>query len=297
MPGPGFQTLGPQAAMLPDGRRLHLQHGPIDLVIEAFGSRDEVAAAYAQARDRFADILPVLVGELASLRRAAREPRWQPAGPVAARMMAAVWPHRAVFVTPMAAVAGAVADETMAALVAGRVLEKAYVNNSGDIAVHLAPGASLRLGIVGELMRPSIDGMALLTHDRPVRGVATSGWRGRSWSFGIADAVTVLAETAAAADVAATLIANAVDVDHPAILRRPANQMDDDTDLGDRLVTVEVGEVDPPSVAAALEAGYAVADRMRGAGLIAGAVLVLRNEICAVGDVPAALPSPQPSGA
>ena len=296
MPGPQ-NGQGPQAALLPDGRRLHLQHGPIDLVIEAFGARDEVAAAYSQVRDRFADILPVLVGELASLRRPVGGPRWEPAGPVAVRMMAAAWPHRAVCVTPMAAVAGAVADETLAALVAGRTLEKAYVNNSGDIAVHLSPGASLRLGIVGEMMRPSIDGLALLTSDRPVRGVATSGWRGRSWSFGIADAVTVLAETAAAADVAATLIANAVTADHPAVLRRPANEIDDNTDLGERLVTVEVGELDPASVATALAAGVATAEKMRTAGLIAGAVLVLKNEICAVGDVPAALPSPQPSGA
>ena len=41
----------------------------------------------------------------------------------------------------------------------------------------------------------------------PVRGVATSGWRGRSHSLGIADSVTVLAATAAMADAAATVIA------------------------------------------------------------------------------------------
>ncbi|MEX2454459.1 MAG: UPF0280 family protein [Rhodospirillaceae bacterium] len=288
---------GPQAALLSDGRRLHLQHGPIDLVIEAFGARGEVAAAYRQARERFADILPVLVEELAALRLPVREPRWKPAGPVARRMMNAVWPHRGVFVTPMAAVAGSVADEMMDAAVAGRTLEKAYVNNSGDISVHLEPGASLRLGIVGEIMRAEIDGMALLSHDRPVRGVATSGWQGRSWSFGIADAVTVLAETAAAADVAATLIANAVTVDHPAIERAPASDMDDNTDLGDRLVTVAVGALDAAAVEAALCAGLDAAERMRADGLIAGAVLVLKGEIRAVGDVPAALPNPASSGA
>ena len=51
-----------------------------------------------------------------------------------------------------------------------------------------------------------------------MRGIATSGWRGRSFSLGIADAVTVLAATAAEADAAATVIANAVDLPgHPAI--------------------------------------------------------------------------------
>ena len=189
----------------------------------------------------------------------------------------------------MAAVAGSVADEVMEALVIGRSLEKAYINNSGDIAVHLTPGATLRLGIVGNLFQPQLDGKAELTFDRPVRGVATSGWQGRSWSFGIADAVTVLAISAAAADVAATLIANAVDVDHPAIERSPASKEDDQTELGERLVTVNVGNLDAESLEVALKRGMNEAKRMLDAGLIIAAVLVLKNEIRTVGDVPAAL--------
>jgi hypothetical protein len=43
---------GARSARLPDGR-LHLQHGPIDLVIEAFGAPDEVVRAYDQATARF----------------------------------------------------------------------------------------------------------------------------------------------------------------------------------------------------------------------------------------------------
>ena len=278
----------PQVALLPDGRRLHLQHGPIDLVIEAFGEREEVGAAYRQARDRFRTVLGELVEELPQLRKPVGvEGRpLIPTGPTAQLMVAAVTPHRDVFVTPMAAVAGSVADEVMDALVAGRDLNKAYINNSGDIAVHLTPGETLRLGIVGELFRPTIDGKAELTFEEPVRGVATSGWRGRSLSFGVADAVTVLAKNAAAADVAATLIANAVNVDHPAIERAPARDMDDQSDLGDLLVTVGVGDLDHATVDAALAAGYAKAKRMEGAGLIAGAVLVLKKEMRATGALP-----------
>lgn len=279
----------PQAALLADGRRLHLQHGPIDLVIEAFGDRDEIGAAYRQARDRFDILLPELVEELGNLRQPVREPRWQPGGTVAQRMQDAVWPHRGVFVTPMAAVAGSVADEVLQALIVDRQIEKAYVNNSGDIAIHLIPGAELRLGIVGELFRPSIDGTACLTHGQPARGVATSGWRGRSMSFGIADAVTVLARTTAAADVAATLIANDVNADHPAIDRVPAHELDDDTDLGARLVTNDVGVLDAETVAAALEAGGATASRMLEAGLIVAAVLMLRKETKVIGGNAAAL--------
>ena len=270
---------GPQIVLLPDGRRLHLQHGPIDLVLEAFGDRDEIGAAYRQAADRFGSILEELVAVLSELRTPVVEPRWQPTGPIAARMMDAVWPHRQVFVTPMAAVAGAVADETMSALVEGRKLTKAFINNSGDIAIHLTEGESLSLGIVNELDRPSIDGTAEFAFDQPVRGIATSGWRGRSWSFGIADAVTVLAPTAASADVAATLIANAVNADHPAIERAPASEVDDNTDLGNRLVTVRVGDIDPNTIEEALNNGEAVASEMKVSGLIHSASLALRGDV------------------
>ena len=269
---------GPQAALLADGKRLHLHHGPIDLVIGAHGMPDEVRRAYDQARARFDDILAVLVDELALLRGPVRAPRWRPSGPVARRMMEAAWPHRGVFVTPMAAVAGAVADEILAALIAGRDLRTAYINNSGDIAFHLAVGETLALGMVGEMHRPAIDGLARLSHELPVRGIATSGWAGRSRSLGIADAVTVLARTAAAADAAATLIANAVDVDHPAIVRRPACDLDDDSDLGDRLVTVDVGDIDGAAIGTALDAGERAAQAMRRDNLVDAVVLMLKGE-------------------
>jgi ApbE superfamily uncharacterized protein (UPF0280 family) len=85
-----------------------------------------------------------------------------------------------------------------------------------------------------------------------VRGIATSGWRGRSQSLGIADAVTVLARTAAAADAAATLVANAVDIEHPSIRRLPARDVKHDSDLGERLVTVAVEPLPATAIARAL---------------------------------------------
>jgi len=280
---------GATVRMLPDGRRLHLAHGPIDLIVEAFGARREVEAAYDQAVARFADILPVLAGELDLLRAPLGEFRPRPDGPVAERMIAACWPHRAVFVTPMAAVAGAVADEMLAALVAGRDLDKAYVNNGGDIAFHLAPGERLTAGLVGDFHLPAIDATCALSADQPARGVATSGWKGRSFSLGIADSVTVLARDAASADVAATLIANAVDADHPAIVRAPARSLDPDSDLGDLPVTTGVGMLDGETIRAALDRGLAAARRAERAGHIQAAVLVLQQRFRVAGVVPAGL--------
>jgi ApbE superfamily uncharacterized protein (UPF0280 family) len=189
-------------------------------------------------------------------------------------MAEAVWPHRAVFITPMAAVAGAVADEMLQAMLAGRTLDKAYVNDGGDIAIHLSPGHSLRAGIFAQ----ALDGAVMLTHDRPVRGIATSGRGGRSFSLGIADSATVLARTAAAADAAATLIANAVNIDHPAIERRSARELDPDSDLGDLPVTFSVGDLPREAIDEALDRGLGEARRLCRLGLIEGAALSLRGQ-------------------
>jgi ApbE superfamily uncharacterized protein (UPF0280 family) len=260
------------AARLSDGR-LHLQHGPIDLIIEAFGAADEVERAYGQAVDRFGDILPTLVRELPILRRPVNDAYPLLQGPVARRMAEAVWPLRSVYITPMAAVAGAVADEMVQALVKDRTLDKAYVNDGGDIALHLTPGHELRAGIFAT----ALDGMARLTYDSPVRGIATSGRGGRSFSLGIADSVTVLAATAAAADAAATLIANAVNIDHLSIEHRPARELDPDSDLGDLPVTVAVGALPRDLADEALNRGAAEARRLRLCGLIQAAALSLRG--------------------
>ena len=267
------------------GDRLHLQHGPIDVVLKAFGDPSAVAAAYAAVAERFAGVLGALVGELGELRRPIQAGP-HVAGPVAIRMVAACRPFVDIFVTPMAAVAGAVADELLAAMRAAAPLAKAYVNDGGDIAVHLGDGESLAVGVAADFSGgpvPAVSGSLRLTAADGIGGIATSGRHGRSFSLGIADSVTVLARDAATADVAATLIGNAVDVDGAAVTRRPARDLDPDSDLGDRLVTVAVGPLTEDQIAAALAAGRARADAYLRRGLIAGAALVLAGRTVVVG--------------
>lgn len=282
---------GPQVNLLPDGRRLHLNHGPIDLIVEALGGRDEVEAGYRLAARRFESILQELVEELPELRRPSRPgaPRTF-LGPTARRMEAAVAPLAHDFLTPMAAVAGSVADEVLAAILRGGRLEKVYVNNGGDAAFWIAPGQRLDIAIGGTM--GGLDDRIAIDAASGVQGVATSGWPGRSFSLGIADAVTVLASSAAEADAAATVIANAVDLPgHPAIRRVPAAELSPDSDLGTRPVTVAVGRLSADEVEAALEAGLAMARRLADRGAIAGAALFLAGEAKAAG-MPASSPSP-----
>lgn len=278
---------GPQASLLPDGRRLHLHHGPIDLIIEAFASEADVRRAYRAAARRFATILDELVAELPLLRQPIGPDRQRVHGAVARRMIAAVVPHAAHFITPMAAVAGSVAEEVLQALVAAGPIAKAYVNNGGDVALHLAHGEELSIAISqGDL---ELADRVVVRGSDPVRGIATSGWRGRSHSLGIADAVTVLAATASAADAAATLIANAVDLPagsrgQAVIWRQPACELTPDSDLGARLVTIAVGHLDGAEVEMALAAGLARAERMRHDGMIVAAALFLAGQAVSCGD-------------
>jgi uncharacterized protein len=307
------------------GDRLHLSHGPIDVVLRAWGAPGAVAMAYRAAAGRFGEILPELCRELPRLkapvgtRAGFVSPSWGavsgeensgagiplalsppqkregdpaaclrlnfeamlPRSPVGRRMTAACLPFAEVFVTPMAAVAGAVADELMAVMRNAAELERAYVNDGGDIAVHCAPGAALEIGIAGDFAHGGIPGLnsrVRIQDGDGIGGIATSGSRGRSFSLGIADSVTVLAADAATADAAATLIANAVDINHPAIARRPASDLDPDSDLGNRLVTVSVGELPRGAVLSALEAGRRRAADYVARGLIVDAALMLQGE-------------------
>jgi len=280
---------GHRVARLP-GNRLHLNEGPSDLVIAAFGEPGEIERAYAAAEAAFDGLLAELASELPLLRQSLDHQPPSLHGETARRMARACWPHRSRFITPMAAVAGAVADTVLAAMLAAAPgLERAYVNNGGDIAVHLTPQHTLDIGVVPSLARARPEGFLRLEAHHRVGGVATSGWRGRSFSRGIADAVTVLARSAAEADAAATIIANAVDIDDPAIVRKPAYELDPDSDLKGLAVTVDVGPLAPEAVAAALANGVGVAQALLAEGLIEGALLALAGEWRSVGG--AAIPS------
>jgi uncharacterized protein len=291
-----------QIRMLPDGRRLHMQDGPIDVIVEAFGAISEVEVTYRAAASRFVGVLDELCGELEFLRRPVSEDGDLPAGPIARRMLAAVRPYASrTFITPMAAVAGAVAEEILMAITAAAKLSRAYVNDGGDIALHLAPGEKFVVGIVERPDRASLFGTTTIESGDPIRGIATSGWRGRSFSLGIADAITILADTAAMADAAATVVANAVDLPgHPKVARVRACDLAPDSDLGERLVTQSVGELAPDEIREALEAGILVAESLCGLGLIRAAALNLQGETRVIGaqgraqlvDIPAPVGSP-----
>ena len=270
--------------LLPQGRR-HFQHGPIDLIVYAEGEQASVEQAHESAWQRFKRILPELVLELPELRKPVRE-RCEVRGAIAQTMWQAckaclTGVDTGGFLTPMASVAGAVAQELSRCYrTAG--IERAWVNNGGDIALYLTPATSFKVGLFADLAR--LDERALeagiqtdavfeVKYGMGIAGVATSGWRGRSFSLGIADSVTALAASAAQADAAATVIANAVNVTDSRIVREPANTLKDDSDLGARLVTVAVPELTETQIHRALHLGLNKAHALKQNGLICACVL------------------------
>lgn len=275
-----------QIGCLGDGR-LHLQDGPIDLIIGADGTPGAIQAAYGAATRRFDGLLARLCAELPRLRAPAARDTAPFRDPIAQRMHAAVVPFAAEsFISPMAAVAGAVAEAVLAAMIEAASLSRAYVNNGGDIALHLSGRERFSVGLMDRPNEHGVMRAMSIDADDAVRGVATSGRHGRSFSLGIADAVTVLAVNASTADAAATLIANAVDLPgHPAILRVPADELQPDSDLRNRLVTRDVGELTPEEIAEALTRGVAYAQTLVANGTIIAAALHLCGETRVVGDV------------
>lgn len=269
-----------ETGWLPDGKRFALRHGPIDLIIEATGNPDQVAQAYQQAAHAFETVLTGLVVELDILRKPLSSTRPLLQGAIAQNMYQTTSKAAGdIFASPMISVAGAVADHILAAMKGGTTLERAYVNNGGDIALYLSQEAHFDIGICADVETGEVMSKAHIESHHKVGGIATSGWQGRSHSLGIADAVTVLAKNAAYADVAATLIANAIDLpNHSEITRVPANELSPDSDLGHRPVTVAVGLLQDHEIELALNRGQEFARSMIGHGHIEAVFANLRGQ-------------------
>jgi ApbE superfamily uncharacterized protein (UPF0280 family) len=269
--------------------RLHLQHGPIDIIAHVDAPEEVRKRLYSTASHRFSTVLEELVAEMDLLKQPWSADLPDPKGGIAQKMCFAVRGSD-IFVTPMAAVAGAVADEVLEAMLNEakntdpclEEIQRMYVNNGGDIAFWLNAGESFSIGVVDNPGIPELNARVSLAYESPVRGIATSGWRGRSQSLGIADAVTVLAGSAATADAAATLIANDVNVDYPGILKRPASEVKDESDLGMLPVTVDVPPLPVDQISEALKRGAQTAGNFIRTGKIEAAYLSLQKQTLVV---------------
>ena len=258
-----------------EDNRLFLQHGPTNIVIEVLGIDKNLA--YLNAKNYFETLLEELVLDLTLLKKEVVLNR-KFNNKISQSMQDATEQFIPSFITPMAAVAGSIADNILKVLIDDTHLEKAYVNNGGDISFYLNENQTMK----GSLA--AIPNMITeIKHKNSSRGIATSGWRGKSFSRGIADSVTVLANNAAIADAAATMIGNAVDIyDHPNIKKKPANFIYEDSDLNNLPVTIEVGKLTKIEIKEALKNGYQTAIEYVQKDLINTALIQLSDCFCIV---------------
>ena len=261
--------------IMEEDNRLFLQHGPINIVLEAFG--DDKKLAYWNAKKYFETLLDQLVLDLALLKKEVVFNR-KFNNKISQSMQDATERFTPSFITPMAAVAGSIADNILRVVVNGTNLEKAYVNNGGDVSFYLNENQTMKSSL------SAIPNMvAEIKYKDKSRGIATSGWRGKSFSRGIADSVTVLADNAAVADAAATMIGNSVDIyNHPKIKKKPANKIYEDSDLNDLLITVQVGNLTKVEIKEALKNGYQTALQYVQEDLINTALIQLSEFFCIV---------------
>jgi ApbE superfamily uncharacterized protein (UPF0280 family) len=253
--------------------KVALDFGPTQMNIHVFGIDAGTGVAAEAAR-----YAAGLVTELAEFKKFAARPQSEitaldglPA--VLRQMIGAVRLSGDTDLTPMAAVAGTVADMTADWLFA-RGIPKIIVNNGGDIAIRLSGEQRAAVGIAPALGMQPTHVLHIGAADG-IGGVTTSGLGGRSFTKGIATAATVAAKTASIADACATSIGNAVFSPHPSIRMVRAEEADPLTDLVGHWVVREVGELPPETAQAALENGWQRAKGFWDKGIIKGCVIFI----------------------
>ncbi|MFZ5633487.1 MAG: UPF0280 family protein [Bacillota bacterium] len=256
-----------------------VDYGPVSMVIEAGGSGGPMTAAALKGAETAVRQLEALSGVLDRARVLARDALTDGADPaVLNRMIEVTRATGEPDITPMAAVAGAFAEQALEGA-AGEGATRIIVNNGGDIAIRLGKGESIRVGIVTDLASGKVTHFIDLKGEYGLGGIATSGFGGRSFTKGIASAVVVLAGTAAQADACATMVANAVYAGHPGIKLRKAEELDPLTDIRGQVVVEKVGRLDGPTVRKAIASGQERFFRYREKGLLFGAVIAVRDQV------------------
>jgi len=254
--------------------------GPMRLIIRAWNKGQPLLAPARQAAEEAFGYLERIACSRPLLSRPWPQIADLPADELTRRMVTSVRAIGDRDLTPMAAVAGTIADA-----VADRLFEqgatRVIVDNGGDIAIRLVGEETATVGIRPQVTSPLISQMIQLDAGRPGWGVTTSGVGGRSFTRGIASAVTVLAASAAAADAASTAIANACFVENQNIRQIPAELIDPNTDLAGIPVTVSVGELSRAEIKAAIERALYRAEDLIDRGVILGA-LIYQDKIFAM---------------
>ena len=257
---------------------MFIEVGPASIVITGQKGGKPYRFDENEAKDHLALVLAEVGDSLPVLRQKGyRIRKTSSMSPVAQKMVEAVKVIDQVTLTPMAAVAGAVAD-AMKEWLKEKGLEFVSVNNGGDISLFNRSGREVNIAL-GDIETGKPTPYTLVIKGMLDCGVATSGFGGRSFTLGLADMVTVIAGTGAIADAAATLICNATNVESDQVLRRKAGEIDPCSDIPDEWVTVEIGALDESLIRESLARGLALARELKENNSIRDGIIVMKGDM------------------
>ena len=259
-----------------DSESVLAECGPMRLVIRAWNKDQPLIEQARRAAEESIGYLERIARCRPQLSLPIPKIKKLPEDELALRMITSVRAIGDEDLTPMAAVAGTIAD-AVADWLFENGATRVIVDNGGDIAIRLAKDESAAVGVRPQVTSPLISHVIHLDSDRSAWGVTTSGIGGRSFTRGIASAVTVAATKAGMADAAATAIGNACFVEAEGVLQRPAADVDPNTDLKGVSITTKVGKLRPAKIAAALNSARKQAELLSQRNIIVGAFIALQN--------------------
>ena len=256
--------------------RLYLEYGPTNLVVEAV--HKDKQKIYNYIIKNIDQMLSELSLELSKLREKTKDST-KFNSQIAKKMNDSTKIFLPRFITPLASVAGAISETLLDETLSKFDLEKIYINNGGDAAIFLKKKQKLKF-----LVASTNSFLITLEGDNCKYGIATSGWKGRSFSMGIADSVTTIAKSSAIADAAATVIANDTDIkNHKNIKKQEASKIDEYSDLKNKLVTTYVGELSLNDIQKSLKKGVMTAKSLIKKNIILTALLNIKENYVYVG--------------
>ena len=265
-----------------DEESVLVECGPMRLVIRAWRKKQPQIKLARKAAEESISYLERIARCRSQLSRPIPEGEELPQDKLALGMIASTSAIGDEDLTPMAAVAGTIADAA-ADWLFERGVTRVIVDNGGDIAIRLSEGETATVGVRPQVNSSHISHVIRLDASQPGWGVTTSGLGGRSLTRGIASAVTVLAANASVADAAATAIGNACFVEDDGIVQLPADSLDPNTDLAGLPVTAKVGELPSDKIFQAIESARQKAERLSQRKIIRGAFIALQN-VFAISD-------------
>lgn len=168
------------------------------------------------------------------------------------RMVKSVKQIKEPTLTPIAAVAGTLSD-ALADWLYDHDVDKVIVNNGGDIAIRLVANEAVKIGILPNVETGKMENIVTIRAEDGIGGVCTSGLGGRSFTRGIANAVTVFSKRCCIADACATHIANASYIKSAAVITDRAGNLQSDSDIADLEVVVRVDQLTPEEVLRSLD--------------------------------------------